>query len=148
MNSGECPNHSSQGVFSIPFLIYTLFRVYTTVLTASLQNFLETLFSNNIALATSTIDLFLLLEIPFFSGVLGEDSCLLIPFFLQNMLSYLEVNSPHLSYLKHVILNTCFILNSILKYHKLLKSFKFLFKKCYPHHSSEIIKKIIKYFSP
>ena len=85
-------------------MIYTLFRVYTIVLTISSQNVSETSFSNNGALAASAIDLFLLLSIPFFPYVLGEDSCLLIQFSSQNILNSLEVNYPALSNIKYFIL--------------------------------------------
>ena len=47
------------------------------------------------------IDLFLLLAIPFYSGVLGADTCLLIPFSMQTLLNSWKMNSPPLFDLKN-----------------------------------------------
>ena len=86
-----------------PFLICTLYRVYTAILTASLQNILEISFSNGIILAASSIDLFLLSTISFFSRVVGAYSYLLMLFTSKKMLNSFKVNSPLMSNLKYFI---------------------------------------------
>jgi hypothetical protein len=71
---------------------------------ASLQKMSDSLESFNIVLSISFTILFFLSSTRFCCGVLDAKKCLLIPCISQNFLDSFEVNSPPLSYRKHLIL--------------------------------------------
>ena len=106
--------HASFEVVSFTMSVGDLLRMWFTHCTTSGQKTFGTSFSNNVALTMFMIVRFLRSAKPFSWGMKTMVSCLLIPCALQNFLNAIELYSPPLSVLKHLMNNTvCFYTNAL-----------------------------------
>ena len=106
--------HASSRVISFTMSVGDLLRMWFTNCTASGQKAFDTSFSNNAALTMFMIVRFLRSATPFCWGVKAVVSYLLIPCALQNSLNAIELYSPPLSVLRHLMNNpVCFSTNTL-----------------------------------